>query len=132
MIHLDTHVVLWLYLGASERLPAAVRRVIEAERLVISPIVELELQYLHEIGRAARPGRAMVEDLAGRIGLSTSGVSFAEVVDRAASLHWTRDPFDRLIAATALAENARLLTKDEHLLRHLPLAFWDGQDVAPI
>ncbi|HLG72825.1 MAG TPA: type II toxin-antitoxin system Phd/YefM family antitoxin [Chloroflexota bacterium] len=37
---------------------------------------------------------------------------------------WTRDPFDRLIAAHALATDTPLLTKDETIRQHLPLAWW--------
>ena len=53
MIHLDTHVVVWLYLAEVERLPARAREAIEAEDLEISPMVLLELQSLREIGRLA-------------------------------------------------------------------------------
>jgi len=37
---------------------------------------------------------------------------------------WTRDPFDRLIAAQAALARARLLTRDDLLRRHFPSAFW--------
>ena len=39
-------------------------------------------------------------------------------------LSWTRDRFDRFIAAHALVEQSPLLTADEHLREHLPLATW--------
>jgi PIN domain nuclease of toxin-antitoxin system len=44
VIYLDTHVVVWLYAGDLELLPQEVRELLEGEELVISPMVELELQ----------------------------------------------------------------------------------------
>ena len=38
---------------------------------------------------------------------------------------WTRDPFDRLIAAQAIVADAPLVTADRTILEHLPLATWD-------
>jgi PIN domain nuclease of toxin-antitoxin system len=43
----------------------------------------------------------------------------------AATLGWTRDPFDRVIVAHALADDLPLLTRDERIRRHCPLARWD-------
>jgi PIN domain nuclease of toxin-antitoxin system len=45
-------------------------------------------------------------------------------VDAALPIHWTRDPFDRLIAAHAIASNARLDTKDRLIRQHCPNALW--------
>ncbi len=49
--HLDTHVVCWLYEGRTELLTSAAMRAIEDGLLQVSPMVQLELTYLHEIGR---------------------------------------------------------------------------------
>ena len=52
MIYLDTHVVLWLYLRRGEALSERARHSIEYEpEILISPMVLLELDYLHEVGR---------------------------------------------------------------------------------
>jgi len=52
MIYLDTHVVLWLYLRKGDGLSERARQLIEYEpEILISPMVLLELDYLHEIGR---------------------------------------------------------------------------------
>jgi PIN domain nuclease of toxin-antitoxin system len=126
LTHLDTHVVVWLFAGDLGRLPPAARRRIEGGPIAISPMVELELQYLHEIGRTSRPGREVVADLAGRLGLGRATADFGEVVERAASLGWTRDPFDRMIVATALAGGCPLLTRDESILRNCSTACWEG------
>jgi PIN domain nuclease of toxin-antitoxin system len=46
-------------------------------------------------------------------------------VQAAAGLTWTRDPFDRLIAAHAILSGAPLLTADRRILANLPQATWD-------
>ena len=55
VILLDTHVVVWLAAGRTDRLSVGVSDLIERNRVAISPIVELELSYLYEIGRIAAP-----------------------------------------------------------------------------
>lgn len=40
-------------------------------------------------------------------------------------LTWTRDPFDRMIAAQAIVADAPLVTADRTILANLPLAVWD-------
>jgi len=37
---------------------------------------------------------------------------------------WTRDPFDRIITATAAMHNAMLLTKDEQIRQEYDRALW--------
>lgn len=123
MIHLDTHVVVWLFAGDRERLRPA-WEVLEAEDLVISPLVELELQTLFEVRRTTVPGAEVVADLVQRVGLQVSSAPLARVVGLALGASWTRDPFDRLIAASAVADGAPLLTADGTILAHVPTAFW--------
>lgn len=124
MIHLDTHVALWLYTGDLEKMsPAAAQRIADDE-LVVSPMVELELQYLFEIGRTRGPGRDVIEELTARLGVRPSEASFGGVARRATTLGWTRDPFDRLIVATAMADGCALLTRDETIRRHFDGAIW--------
>jgi PIN domain nuclease of toxin-antitoxin system len=54
-----------------------------------------------------------------------SDISLEQLTKAAVDLTWTRDPFDRLIAAHAIVAGARLLTADEQILEHLPLATWE-------
>lgn len=124
MIHLDTHVVIWLYEGERGRIPTNARQRMRDEDLVISPMVELELTYLHEIGRARTVSDLPVRELRRRLGLQISPTSFERVVDHARALTWTRDAFDRLIVANALADGADLLTADRRIRDHLPTAVW--------
>lgn len=122
--HLDTHVVVWLYAGAVEKIPGVVRDRLETDELLISPAVVLELQYLFEIRRVTEPASAVVTDLEGRLGLRVSDTPFHDVVAVAVGLTWTRDPFDRLIVAQALAERAPLVTADSSIRKHFEAAVW--------
>ena len=125
MIHLDTHVVVWLYAGLVDRFSQAALDRIERSSLLISPMVALELQYLFEIERISEPAPVVLKDLQERIGLRKSKATFGTVVERACQLTWTRDPFDRLIAAQAIVEDLPLLTADRVLLENLDRAVWD-------
>lgn len=117
---------IWLYAGLLERLPKSARALIAGERkLRISPLVSLELAYMHEIGRARDPAPMMLAALRQSTGLEVADVSLAELTDTALGLTWTRDPFDRMIAAQAIVADAPLVTADRTILEHLPLATWD-------
>ena len=50
--------------------------------------------------------------------------SFSKVAPAARGLRWTRDPFDRLIAAHAMVTDATLITKDTLIRKHCPAALW--------
>lgn len=124
LIRLDTHVVVWLYTGEIERLSAAAVEAIEGHQPCISPMVQLELTYLHEIGRLTVSGAEIVGDLQERIGLRLSDASMSAVVHAAASLSWTRDPFDRMIVADAVVAATDLVTKDELIRSNITFARW--------
>jgi len=124
VIHLDTHVVIWLYLRDLQRL-GLVRHRLEGSRLVISPMVALELQYLFEVGKATVGAEPVLQDLAQRIGLTQCSRPFAQIVPIAWTQSWTRDPFDRLIVANALVQGAPLLTCDRLIRENCPTAVWD-------
>lgn len=125
MIHVDTHVLVWLYGGEVEALPPAARSLLEREDIVISPMAILELDLLHEIRRISITGGSIVEDLVHRVGLRVAETPFVRVVECASSLGWTRDPFDRLIVAGAVADSAQLLTKDATILANFDGAVWE-------
>lgn len=124
VIRLDTHAVVWLYAGEVERLSPSAIEAIETHDLVISPMVQLELTYLHEIGRLTVSGAEIVGDLTDRIGLRLSESTMAAVVHAATSVSWTRDPFDRMIVADAIVAATDLLTKDERIRDNTTFARW--------
>jgi PIN domain nuclease of toxin-antitoxin system len=125
VIYLDTHVIAWLYgLGATALSEAAAAAVEAADEIRISPMVRLELQYLHEIGRLSEPPIPVLDALQATLGLSICTAPFPAVVRAAEMLSWTRDPFDRLIVAQAGLHDAPLVTKDSVLHRHYPACIW--------
>jgi PIN domain nuclease of toxin-antitoxin system len=124
LTHLDTHVVCWLYAGRVELLSEAARDAVERDALAVSPMVGLELQYLREIGRMRQGPARVLAALRGDVGLEISDLPFATVAARARTFGWTRDPFDRLIAAEAAVARARLLTRDDVLRRRFRPALW--------
>lgn len=115
----------WLYEGADRRIPPRAREFLAAGPVRFSPIVELELKYLFEVGRVTQPPTVPLQALGGSIGLAMADVPAAALVAAALDLSWTRDPFDRLIAAHAIVADAPLVTADRTILENLPQAVWD-------
>ncbi|HKK17767.1 MAG TPA: PIN domain-containing protein [Opitutales bacterium] len=125
MIALDTHVVVWLHAGETKLLPETARIRLEREPGIICPLVTLELEYLYEIERIAYPADTIVGDLEADLGLEMCSKPFAPTLREALKVKWTRDPFDRMITAHALAHDHDLLTKDKEIREHCQKAFWD-------
>jgi PIN domain nuclease of toxin-antitoxin system len=124
VIHLDTHVLVWIATGALDRLPEPLVQRLPDLPLRVSPMAVLELSYLHEIGRLQRPAAEVMERLTSRLALRVAEADFSRVAALAAQQSWTRDPFDRLIVASALADDLPLVTADRRILEHCPLARW--------
>jgi PIN domain nuclease of toxin-antitoxin system len=124
LIYLDTHVVVWLYAGLTTLFSQRVQELINGSEIYISPIVRLELQYLYEINRITDQPDTIVTDLANRIGLQVAQESFDTIVSQALAISWTRDPFDRIIAAQAGLNSHILVTKDRTFLKNYPSAVW--------
>ncbi len=125
MIYLDTHVVVWLYSGDIHLFPVTASQFIEDHDLLISPIVLLELQYLQEIRRITVEPTVIFDNLSETVGLQKCRSSFGQVVAESMRISWIRDPFDRIITATAALHNAVLLTKDEKIRQKYSQALWD-------
>ncbi len=124
-LYLDTHVLVWLYQDGPERLtPKGISAIEGAEQLLISPMVELELTYLHEIARINCAASTILDSLRRDIGLETCQQPFTAVVGEALSLTWTRDPFDRIIVAQAAHRTASLLSADQKIREHYSAAIW--------
>ena len=124
MIYLDTHVVVWLYAGDTNKLTKSGIDLINDNNLLVSPIVQLELQYLLEIKRITQPADTILKDLAKTIGLKTCNKPFNDVIKQSINQNWTRDPFDRIIVAQASINKTKLLTKDKTILKNYTSACW--------
>ena len=89
-----------------------------ADKLLISPMVELELKYLYEIGRLTDTAHNIIGDLDAMIGLEVDSIDFHMLIKKSLLIEWTRDPFDRLIVAQCMAKNIKLITKDETIIKN--------------
>lgn len=125
MLYLDTHVVVWLAAGLIDKLSHAAKIAIEeAEELVYSPVVALELKYLHETGRIKEPPDRVLAGLEGSIGLKSRDLMFGPLIASASRLEWTRDLFDGLIVAQSSYDGSSLITKDRKIRKHYAAAIW--------
>ncbi|MFA7497018.1 MAG: type II toxin-antitoxin system VapC family toxin [Acidithiobacillus sp.] len=122
--YLDTHTLVWLYAGATERFAAEGQQVIETHDLLISPMALLEVQYLYEKGVVTVTPDTLFAELAQTIGVAVCTVPFAMVSRAAFGLGWTRDPFDRLIVAQAMVHARPLVSKDQLIAQNYPHTVW--------
>lgn len=124
MIFLDTHVVVWLYDNLLNKFSNDAIQQIEDNRILITQMVRLELQYLFEIGRIKVAPETIIKDLNKSIGLKVTQMKVEQVFDQAIDYQWTRDVFDRLITAEAEIMGSALITKDKIILANYEKAIW--------
>lgn len=123
--YLDTHVAVWLHDGLIERLSEEAKRQIEGNDLLISPMALVELQYLFDRKRIGVEPMKMYTYLQATFDVNLCSFPFPAIAIEALNCGWTRDPFDRLIAAHAKANReAVLITADTQIRQHYPAAKW--------
>ena len=97
----------------------------EVDDLLISAMVILELEMLHEKGAIRYPASKIFSDLNQQIGVSVCQLPMAAVMNSALELKWTRQPGDRIIVANAIANNeAPLITSDRRIKEMYRNAIW--------
>ncbi|MES2677241.1 MAG: PIN domain-containing protein [Pseudomonadota bacterium] len=125
-IFLDTHIVVWLFAGKKELFSKNVIKLMNENigNIFIHPIVILELEYLHEVGKVNYTSNQIISQLQSDIGLKIIDQDFAVINSFAVDLKWTRDVFDRLITSCAHSFDAGLITKDKLIRKHYKKAVW--------
>ena len=123
MLFLDTHVALWLF-AEPYRIPKATQQLIDERELFISPMVRLEMSFLCEIGRVTEDPAGILGVLERDLGVQMETAAWLRASEIASHLGWTRDPFDRLIVAHALAYSAELCSRDRTIRDNYSHASW--------
>ncbi len=110
---LDTHPLIWWLLDPrklSRKVTALLARV--DARFLVPTMALLEMEYLVEIGRIEAESHEAIAAISADEQFDI--VAFdATVLHEAIPLDGTRDPFDRIIAATAIAHHLPLITRDD-------------------
>jgi PIN domain nuclease of toxin-antitoxin system len=112
---LDTHFLLWIVMG--------VPRVDEFPWLDrhrpwgVSPISFLEFQFLGEVGRLQVRQPEFMDAVGRDRRFVIDEVPLVALVRHALPISWTRDPFDRLLAAHSAARRVPLCTFDRRMRR---------------
>jgi len=112
---LDTHTLFWA-VRQPNRIPAAASALVTdpANELLVSAITPWELGIKYRSGRFAEAGPFLLalERYLDTLGASELPISIEHSLV-AGQLEWAhRDPFDRMLAAQAIIENAVLVTAD--------------------
>lgn len=124
LTHLDTHVLVWLYVADLDRFSERAREMINEGELAVSPMALLELTYLNEVNRLRVDADTVFAGLRDQLGVRVDETPFAAVVEGAHEQSWTRDPFDRLIAAQSISAGASLVTADEAMRANVKTVVW--------
>ena len=124
---LDTHAFIWWF-DEPERLPA---RVLEALRdpgneLMLSAISVFEMHLKIELGKLdiGLPLEEVVRDHERADGMAALPLRAAHVYALRDLPRLHRDPFDRLLVAQAVVEDALLVTADETVAQYPVRVLW--------
>lgn len=113
---LDTHAFVWAVSNPTRLGSEGIARLSDpASNLVVSAATAWELATKVRLGKfsEAEPLVAQYGDLVERLGATHLPVGHQHAL-RAGGLAWDhRDPFDRVLAAQALMEQYRLVTRDQ-------------------
>lgn len=115
---LDTHSFLW-FIGGSDRLSSHARELIEARdnAILISAASLWEIAIKHGLGKLelGRPFSQLIPEQLDRQRIDILAIDVEHLTQLTRLPMHHRDPFDRLIAAQALAEDLSVISVDPAL-----------------
>jgi len=126
---LDTHVVLWMVLD-SEKLPNTIREIVSdnSNHKFVSIATLWEISIKNRIDKLPLPqGLSAIFSEVEALGIGIFGVerNHIKTYNKLPLLH--RDPFDGIIIATALCENATIITADKNIQKYDVSWFWQQE-----
>ena len=112
---LDTHFLLWILLDLPrlDEFPWLDRY----RPWGVSPVSFLEMTFLGEVGRIEIRRVGFADAIATDPRFVVDEPPLLALIDKALPLTWTRDPFDRLLAAHSEARRVPLCTLDRRMRR---------------
>lgn len=113
---LDTHYLIWIVTNARR-----LKQFPWLQRYApwgISPVNFLDVQLLAESGKLNSRPSEFIEAVKADPRFVLDDVSALVLFQKALDLGWTRDPFDRLLAAHSLARRVPLCTTDAEIQEH--------------
>lgn len=126
---LDTHTFVWTLYASSELGPAARDRIQAAREVYVPPCSFHEITMKHRAGKWPLPDadlRALPQALTRQGGFVAPYTAAMAML--AGTLDWAhRDPFDRMIAATAMELGCPLVSKDAVFDDLDSMAGWPGR-----
>lgn len=111
---LDTHFVIWITRKSSRLRNYPWLQLYEPWG--VSAVSLLEIQLLSEAGRFPLSNPRFMDALMTDSRFEVDEVSVLALIQRALDLNWTRDPFDRLIAAHSRLRRVPLCSVDSVIL----------------
>ena len=116
---LDTHYLIWVFTNARR-----LKRFPWLDRYApwrVSPVSFLEIQLLAESGRLSVRPTQLIETVKRDPRFVLDDVVVSVIVHKTLDLSWTRDPFDRMLAAHSLARQLPFCTTDSDIQANHPL-----------
>ena len=113
---LDTHFLLWITIESPR-----VRDFPWLDRYAawgVSPISFLEIKFLEEVGKLEVEIDAFTSAVMSDSRFVVDEVPLLNLVHRSLHLSWTRDPFDRMLAAHSAARRKPLCRVNRLILKH--------------
>ena len=123
---LDTHAAIWFLIGDSALSPTVGQIIRDrTNRIYLSVASAWELTIKISIGKLRFPGNAAGFIQAAEnndIKIVSIETAYLTILKTLPFIH--RDPFDRLLIATAISENITLITIDENIAKYDVLHIW--------